>query len=211
MSNVTARLRCVAVLGSVLLVWPRLVAAESPVPVVEFVDPASPEVAAVLQAGQAATGQVAAKLMAEVTTALAAGGPVAAIDVCHVKALPLTGEKLSNLPQVTAVKRTSLKLRNPRNAPDAAEQAALTEMERRIAGGGAGPDFLVQKLTRPGAAPEWRVYRTIRLQPACLTCHGPSEQQSPELREALRLRYPQDQATGYQAGEWRGFIHATLK
>ena len=47
------------------------------------------------------------------------------MEVCHLKALPLTGEIIAGMPRSTAVKRTSLKLRNPANAPDEYEQRAL--------------------------------------------------------------------------------------
>ena len=91
-----------------------------------FVALAAPEAAAIRQTGEAASALVATRLVTELTAALGAGGPEKAVEVCHTRALPLTDEPLPNLPQVTAVKRTSLRLRNPANAPDAAEQAAST-------------------------------------------------------------------------------------
>ncbi len=177
----------------------------------EFIDPATPEIAPILQAGQAAVGQVAMKLVGELTVALSSGGPVAAIDVCHLKALPLTEEKLPDLPQVTAVKRTSLKLRNPANAPDAAEQRALDHVATLLATGQEAPAFLVQKIPATATTPaEWRVYRSILVQQSCTHCHGDPTRQSPELRALLQARYPRDDALNYQTGQWRGLIRATV-
>jgi len=176
-----------------------------------FVDPAAPEVAAMRQAGEAASALVATRLVTELTAALGAGGPEQAVAVCHTKALPLTDEPLPGLPQVTAVKRTSLRLRNPANAPDPAEQAALARVAARVAAGKPAPALLVQKIETAGTAPEWRLYRSVSVQAACLACHGSPEAQSPALRALLRERYPQDAATGYAVGDWRGLIRVTVR
>lgn len=176
-----------------------------------FIDPAAPEAAAVRQAGEAASAMIATRLVTELTAALASGGPEHAVEVCHTKALPLTAEPLPGLPQVTAVKRTSLRLRNPANAPDAAEQAVLDHVAARVADGQPAPAILVQKIEPPDGEPEWRLYRSIGVQPACLACHGAPGAQSPALRALLRERYPRDAATAYAAGDWRGLIRVTVR
>lgn len=176
-----------------------------------FIDSAAPEAAAIRQAGEAASAIIATRLVTELTAALAAGGPEKAVEVCHTKALPLTKSPLPGQPQVVAVKRTSLRLRNPANAPDAAERAALDHVAALIAGGKPAPAVLVQKIETAGtAAPEWRLYRSIGVQAACLTCHGGPEVQTLALRALLRERYPQDTATGYAVGDWRGLIRVTV-
>lgn len=177
---------------------------------ITFVDPAAPEAATIRQAGEAASAQLALRLVTELTAALGKGGPEQAVEVCHTKAIPLTAEPLPGLPQVTAVKRTSLRLRNPANAPDAAEQAALDHVAALVADGPA-PPILVQKIVIPGSTPEWRLYRSVGVQAACLACHGESKAQPPALRALLRERYPQDAATGYAVGDWRGLIRVTVR
>jgi hypothetical protein len=177
-----------------------------------FLDPAAPEAASIRQAGEAASAMVATRLITELTAALSAGGPEKAVDVCHTRALPLTREPLPGLPQIAAVKRTSLRLRNPANAPDAAEQAALDRVAALVADGRPAPPILIQKIETAGAdAPEWRLYRSVGVQPACLACHGAPEAQPPSLRALLRERYPQDAATGYAVGDWRGLIRVTVR
>ncbi|MDI1247539.1 MAG: DUF3365 domain-containing protein [Lacunisphaera sp.] len=176
-----------------------------------FIDPAAPEAAAIRQAGEAASAIIATRLVTELTAALGAGGPEKAVDVCHTKALPLTNAPLPAQPQVVAVKRSSLRLRNPANAPDAAERAALDHVAALIAGGRPAPAVLVQKIETAGiAAPEWRLYRSIGVQAACLTCHGSPTDQTPALRALLQERYPADAATGYAVGDWRGLIRVTV-
>jgi hypothetical protein len=177
-----------------------------------FVDPAASEAAAIRQAGEAATAIIATRLVTELTAALGTGGPESAVEICHTKALPLTNEPLPSMPQVVAVKRTSLRLRNPANAPDAAERAALDHVAALIANGQPAPALLVQQIETAGSAvPEWRLYRSIGVQAACLACHGRSEDQTPALRALLRERYPADAATGYAVGDWRGLIRATVQ
>ena len=193
---------------TVLASGPAAFAAEARI---TFIDPAAPEAAAIRQAGEAASAIVATRLVTELTAALGAGGPERAVEVCHTKALPLTKEPLPAQPQVVAVKRTSLRLRNPANAPDAAERAALDHVAALIAGGQPAPAVLVQKIETAGtAAPEWRLYRSIGVQAACLTCHGSPGVQTPALRALFRERYPQDAATGYAVGDWRGLIRVTV-
>lgn len=186
-------------------------AVQAAAPRLTFVDPAAPEAAVVRQTGESATAQIAQRLITELTAALSAGGPETAVEVCHTKALPLTNQPLRDEPSVTSVKRTSIRLRNPANAPDTAERAALEHVAALIAAGKPAPAFVVQKVEADGAAAEWRFYRSLTVQSACLACHGPSEAQSPALRTLLRERYPQDAATGYAVGDWRGFLRVTVQ
>lgn len=189
-----------------------LAAAEPPAIRTEFIDPASLDVAAIRQAGEAATGKVATRLVTELTLALGAGGPENAVDFCHLNAQDLTAESARGAANVVAVKRTSNRLRNPANAPDAAERLALERVEKIVAAGDPPPPVLVQRVRRDDtAAPEWRVYRSIVMQPACLACHGSPDMQPPALRAALQERYPDDAALGYRAGDWRGFILAIVQ
>ena len=188
------------------------IAAQSPAPLrAEFVDPAKPEVAAIRQAGEAAVAAVGKKLVTALNTALAAGGPEAAVLGCQTQALPLTAEKHADQPTLVSVKRTSLRLRNPANAPDAAERLALDHVAKLVATGQPPPPVLVQRIQTAGtAAPEWRVYRPIATKAECLVCHGDPATQSPALRTALQTRYPADAATGYAADQWRGLFRVTI-
>ncbi|EUC69846.1 glutamate synthase [Alcanivorax sp. 97CO-5] len=128
------------------------------------------------------------------------GGPLAAIDVCNLSAMPIT-EQVSEQSQ-WAVARTSLKIRNPDNAPDAWEREQLEAFQAQL-DAGASPDSLevLQTEYRDGK-PVQRYMKPIMVQGPCLACHG--SQLSAEVTQALDTHYPQDQARGYQAGELRG-------
>ncbi|MBI5689816.1 MAG: DUF3365 domain-containing protein [Verrucomicrobia bacterium] len=174
-----------------------------------FVDPEAPENLEIRNLGDRAINRLAVTLVNEVSVAVSKGGAEKAIDVCHLKALPLTGEILSGMPRITAIKRTSLKLRNPANSPDPAEQLALRKVESDMEKG-LPPKLMVQQIDLPGGKSEWRVYRPVGILPQCVACHGPKENMSPELQARLKEHYPDDQATGYAAGQFRGLIRVTI-
>lgn len=184
-------------------------AADAPEPTARFVDPEAPEHAEVRALGENTINRLAFTLVNEVRIAMSKGGAEKAVDQCHLKALPLTGEIIKGQPRITAVKRTSLKLRNAANTPDAAEKLALAKVERGIENG-VLPKVLLQQVDLPGGKSEWRVYRPVGVSPECMACHGPQESMSPELQKLLKERYPSDQATGYAAGQWRGLIRVSV-
>jgi hypothetical protein len=185
-------------------------AADSPTLKVRLVDDNTPEVAEIRKLGENAINRLAVTLVREVTSATAKSGPEGAVDVCHLKALPITQGSIAGLPRITAVKRTSLKLRSPANAPDAAEQLVLDHINKLLEYGDAPPSLLVQRVEPADAAPEWRVYKPLGVMPQCAVCHGDPAGQSEALRAKLREYYPADQASGYQPGEWRGVIRVTV-
>lgn len=189
-------------------------AADTPAPAssevsAAFVDPDAPEHSEVRAIGERAINRLGITMANEVTVAVAKSGAEKAIDVCHLKALPLTGEIIAGMPRITGVKRTSLRLRNPANAPDAAEKLALDRVQKDLESGTL-PKVLVQRVERLGEKPEWRVYRPVGVAQQCVTCHGPRESLAPDLQARLAERYPADQATGYAVGQWRGLIRVSV-
>ena len=184
-------------------------AADAPALQASFIDPDAPEIAEIRQLGENAIGRIGTTMVTEATTAVTKSGPVLALDACHLKTVVTTNGTVAGMPRITAMKRTSVKLRDPKNAPDAAEQLALHRMEVAI-NAGRPPNVLVQKIENPGGATEWRVYRPLVVRPNCLPCHGPSGQMSAELRTALKTRYPDDQAVDFAVGEWRGLLRVTV-
>jgi hypothetical protein len=157
----------------------------------------------VTRVGEAAATSLRQGLSARLTAAMAEGGPEAAIDVCAVEAMSLT-DSIAAASPASAMKRTSLRVRNPRNAPDAAERAALEWFEERESAG-ERPTSLVE---RDGSG--YRYYAPLRVAALCVSCHGPSETLAPATRAALDARYPDDAATGYSEGDLRGLIRVTV-
>lgn len=131
-------------------------------------------------------------LMGALTEALQ-DGPVAAIEVCSVKA-PGIAESLSG--DGVAVGRTSHKLRNPENAPRAWVQPLL---EAYV----ANPENPAPEVVslEDGAV---GYVEPIFVNAMCLTCHG--ETLAPTVASALDARYPNDEARGFGVGDFRGLF-----
>ena len=180
-------------------------------PTTQWLDPADPVLAPVVAAGQATADILVRTLTTEMGAALGRGGPAAAVEFCQLRAQGLTaGAASRGAPAVIAVKRTSLKIRNPANAPDAAESAALEKVRALIAGGGPPPDMLLQRVEKNGATTEIRFYRPLKVAATCLACHGEPSTFPANLRETLGRSYPQDAATGYTLDAWRGLLRVSL-
>lgn len=178
-------------------------------PLFTWVDPADPSVTAVRQVGEQSISRVANLLIFEVEHSLASEGLTRTLEIVHLKnmALPKTAP---GQPRVTAVKRTSLGVRNPANQPDAADSAALAKIDTAIKEGEEVPTVLIQRL-EPAAAPvEWRVYKPITTMPLCIRCHGPRNELRPEVTAFLEKNYPLDNAADYTAYKWRGVIRISL-
>ncbi len=124
-------------------------------------------------------------------------GPVHAISVCRVKA-PELAEAASS--SSVKVGRSSNKLRNQANAPKAwmkpfLERYANDPDKREPAA------VLIDEHTVGYVEP-------IFVQPLCVTCHGSSL--AKDLQAKLKELYPNDEATGYEPGDFRGIFWAEL-
>lgn len=155
------------------------------------------------------TGAFFEELKGELGKGMKAGGPVAAIGICNTRAPALAMEHSQS--SGWNVARTSLKLRNPNNAPDAWETEVLKRFEQQRAKG-EGPDALVYaEIVEEGGEEYFRFMKGIVMPPLekmpCLVCHG--EDLDPKTAAALDQLYPQDKARGYKAGQVRGAF--TLK
>lgn len=144
--------------------------------------------------------QLGGELKGELTRTIASGGPVAAINVCYLRA-PEIAAQLSQS-SGARVGRTALRVRNPSNAPDPLERTVLEQFAADL---GSGPvDRPIEAVfeIRRGDAVERRYMRAIPTDALCLTCHGKAL--APELAAAIARDYPGDQATGFELGELRG-------
>lgn len=130
-------------------------------------------------------------LVARLTAALSEEGAARAIAVCREQAPAIAREVAGE--HAVRLGRTSFRLRNPAN--DAPEWARAAIGARR-----AEPAFF------RGPEGELGALYPIRLQPVCTTCHGEEAGLAAEVRAALAELYPQDRATGFAAGDLRGWF-----
>lgn len=156
------------------------------------------ERAAYIEKGKAIAGATFAALSGNLQAAMQEGGVSNAISYCNVQAYPLT-DSLSQQHQAT-IRRTTLKPRNPKNAPDAAERAELEVYAQSVSKGEAlGPNVeLIDEQTVAFYAP-------IKMNAFCLQCHGKlGETLAEENYAAIKEHYPNDAAIGYMDGDLRG-------
>ena len=155
-----------------------------------------------LAEGREIAQQFGAELRAELQAAMAEGGPLAAVRVCNEEAprIARQAERRSG----AEVGRTSTRLRNPDNRPDAHERRVLAEFEEAVASGD-----LDNPPERLETLPDGRVryMRGIIVGPPCLVCHG--QALAPPVAEAIDARYPEDEARGYAPGDLRGAFTIT--
>ena len=139
------------------------------------------------------------ELKGTLVSAMKEKGPAGAVNVCATKAQEITAKHNRD---GWKVGRTALKLRNPKNAPDAWEKAVLEEFEKKIAEG-ADPKTLVKaEIVDMNGQKVFRFMKAIPTMKPCLTCHG--EKVQPDVLKVIRQHYPQDQATGFKLGQLRG-------
>lgn len=144
--------------------------------------------------------QLGGQLKAELTNAIAEGGPMAAINVCYLRA-PEIAAQLSQA-SGARVGRTALRVRNPSNAPDDLERTVLEQFAADLGFGPIDRPLEAVFEIRRGDAVERRYMRAIPTDALCLTCHGKTI--APELAAAIARDYPKDQATGFEQGQLRG-------
>lgn len=141
-------------------------------------------------------------LMTALLGQLEAGGPQAALSFCADSAQALTARYRQ---EGLDVHRTSLKVRNPRNAPDSVEVRVLDQLAALHAAGTLPAEYIEIRRLGTGTR-EVRYFRPIQVQQGCLTCHGAVDDIAPELQTVLADRYPDDAAVGYAVGDLRGVI-----
>ncbi len=149
---------------------------------------------------QAAIQTFASTLQGHLQTAMQDGGPTKAIEVCQQRA-PAIAAEISD-ETGWSVGRTSLKLRNPENAPDEWERAVLEDFDAQRAAGVPAAELSRYEVVEDGDQTVFRFMRAIPTGGLCLTCHG--SELSGDIKHALERLYPEDQATGYSTGDVRG-------
>ncbi len=157
---------------------------------------------------QAAMAAFSGKLRSELGAVIQRDGPLEAIDFCRVQAPRIADQVMAEhgvrLGRVAVPGRQ----RNPGNTAHGWQAEALQDFQAAVTAG-AAPEAQV-RLLRDGL-PEGvalRAVRGIRVEPACLMCHGASV--APALAERIAQRYPDDRATGFAEGDLRGAIWAEV-
>jgi len=160
-----------------------------------------------LDQARTASSLLGSRLGSRLKAALQEGGPVAAVDVCHLEAQDISLALSAEL--AVSVKRTALKVRNPLNSPDPWERMQLERFEAAIASGDSASSLeAIEYIAQPDGELSLRYMKPIMTQGLCLACHGNSI--ASEVAAAIRQRYPEDEATGFDIGAMRGAFSIIL-
>lgn len=146
--------------------------------------------------------QFAGTLRGKLGDAMKAGGPAGAVEVC-AKEAPALYAKMKADTGIT-IGRSSLRLRNPADAPPPWVADWLKQQGERKAEGVQG----IRTIVDTGGGKVARVLRPIAIEAPCLACHG--KELAPEVKTALAAKYPSDAATGYELGDLRGALWGEL-
>lgn len=158
--------------------------------------------AAYMQQGMQLAKQSFLALSGALKSEISANGAPSAVSFCNVHAAGIVDSlEASNR---VSIRRTSVKFRNPANAPDSLEQLALAQFQSTM---DAGMEPRGQMAIHRGTV---RYFQPIFLADACLQCHGGPDQIAPETRAVLAAKYPSDLAVGYEPGQLRGMWSITF-
>ena len=160
-----------------------------------------PELTAEVKASRAAAQQFGGALQKELQEAVNNGGPANGITVCHERAGQIATDLGSKLDMI--VGRTSLKTRNPSNAPDNWELAVLKQFEaRKDVGEPVDKLEFFAVIEDDQGQKTFRYMKAIPTTALCLNCHG--KQLDPAIDAQLKTLYPNDTARDFQEGDLRG-------
>lgn len=138
----------------------------------------------------AASAALMEKLKGRLTEVVSNDGLAAAITVCKDDAPRLAREVSEE--HGLSIGRTSHRLRNPANKlPAWAESLAADRVDK--------PTYLANEGRLAAFMP-------IPTGPLCLNCHGTKDGIPADVLAALDEKYPDDQATGFEEGDLRGWF-----
>lgn len=138
-------------------------------------------------------------LMENLSEKVKKDGPVNTIDFCHENVSKIAKGAAGDFIKKYQFGRTSHKVRNSKNTPLDWMDSYLKEFQGHFKGE-LKKEYLVHQFENKKRA----FLRPIYIEAQCLTCHG--ENISIEIKNKISKIYPNDQATGFKLGEFRGFI-----
>ena len=161
----------------------------------------SADKAALVDEGKALMARFGGTLKDALLLAISEGGPSHAIGVCNERA-PEIAASIANDSGWT-VARSSHRLRNPDNAPDAFTAATIEDFLTREAAGEKAADMVRTEIVEEDGRNVFRLVKAIPTAGVCLNCHG-ADEVTPEVEVQLNSLYPSDQARGFTEGQMRG-------
>jgi hypothetical protein len=172
-------------------------------------EPTIEEIELIKPIGDQIAGNLVKELQSELKAAIKSGGFEEAVNVCNLRAAPITKIITETTNRKVVIKRTSNKYRNPMNAPDKFEKKALAYFEDLKESGKPFPDYYIQKLGS-GNSMVFNYYKPMKTVNKCLICHGDPANIKPDVLNNISKLYPNDKAIGYKENDFRGLIRITI-
>lgn len=144
------------------------------------------------------------KMLDVLNAQIAKEGPASAVGMCNEKAPQMA--KAASEQSGWAIRRVSLRNRNPKAVPDAWELAALEDFDRRAAAGEKPATLEKYEVVDNAGTKEYRYMKALPVQQICLACHGAADALAPDVADKIHALYPADKATGYAVGQLRGAV-----
>lgn len=142
-------------------------------------------------------------LKSALMAAIKKSGVASAIDECNTAA-PVIGAKYSG--EYVRIYRVSDRRRNPDNAANQHQLDILSSFSDTATDLKSSLEW-----TTDGNQKVFTYYKPIRTNSLCLKCHGDKTSIADDVLAAIEEKYPDDEATGYQAGELRGMFVVEMK
>lgn len=138
-------------------------------------------------------------LLSNVVNAIQKGGTEYAVDFCNTTAISIT-DSIADLYTVN-IQRITNKPRNPDNHLATTQDSLVwnrmlqfAQNEGKLPAGSLENDGV-----------DYYYYKPIAMgMPTCVQCHGGANDINPRTKDIINQRYPNDQATGYKTGDFRG-------
>jgi hypothetical protein len=169
-------------------------------------DQSADQTAMYIERGLEIAGATQAAMSSQLKAAMKAGGVPNAVQYCNVAAHPIA-DSMSQVYNATISRKTN-QARNPNNK-------IQSELERevfQIFQEKWDTDEKMQPVVRHLNGEEVAFFAPIMAQELCLNCHGKmGETLLAANYEHIQSLYPEDEATGYAAGDLRGMWHIVLK
>jgi hypothetical protein len=144
-------------------------------------------------------------LLGQVKGQLKKGGVDEAIPYCKENASSIM--KVISKEYHVKIKRTTNKLRNPDNHPNARESEILNQY-LKLSDQMKEPTTIVER----GEDGKIHYYAPIKIQKKCLLCHGEQGTSLNQVADSIiKKLYPKDMATGYKEGDLRGIWSITFE
>ena len=137
--------------------------------------------------------------------AMGEGGPEHAVQFCNTAAYPILDTLTTGLD--VKIRRASLRLRNPKDAPDETEKKILEQYQNAL-----DSETELQPVVEFPNKNQILYAKPILLNnPLCLNCHGAvGTEVSDETYNLIKSLYPEDNAANHKLGDLRGIWSITF-